>query len=44
LVATLDAGRREQLRQAFIGYHDKFSNDVGIAVPREYLLTLGIRK
>lgn len=44
LVATLDAGSREQLRQAFIGYHDKFSNDVGIAVPREYLLTLGIRK
>jgi SAM-dependent methyltransferase len=44
LVATLDAGRCEQLRQAFITYHDKFRNDVGMTVPREYLLTLGVRR
>ena len=44
LTATLDAGRCEQLRQAFVAYHDKFSNDVGMTVPREYLLTLGVRR
>lgn len=44
LVASLDANRRERLRQDFIAYHEQFRNDLGIAMPRDYLVTLGTRK
>jgi SAM-dependent methyltransferase len=44
LAASLDADRREALRKDFIAFHAAFSTELGISVPREYLLTVGIRK
>lgn len=44
LAASLDDARREQLRQDFIAYHERFRNGAGISMPREYLLVIGSRK
>jgi SAM-dependent methyltransferase len=44
LAAGLDEARRAELRRDFIAFHDGFRTDLGICVPREYLLTLGVRR
>jgi SAM-dependent methyltransferase len=44
LVAGLDAGRREEMRRDWLAYYDQYKTELGIAVPREYLLIFGIRK
>ncbi len=44
LAASLDEGRRAELRRDFIAFHDGFRTDLGICVPREYLLTVGVRR
>jgi hypothetical protein len=44
LADSLDPSRREQLRADFIAFHAGFPTSLGICVPREYWLTLGIRK
>ncbi len=44
LAAGLDETRRAELRRDFIAFHDGFPTELGICVPREYLLTLGIRR
>jgi SAM-dependent methyltransferase len=44
LAASLDSERRESLKRDFIAYHDSFKADLGVAMPREYLLTIGVRK
>ena len=44
LAAALDPDRRDALRKDFIAFHAGFATDLGISVPREYLLTIGIRK
>lgn len=43
LAANLDETRRADLRRDFIEFHGKFRTELGIAVPREYLLTVGVR-
>jgi ubiquinone/menaquinone biosynthesis C-methylase UbiE len=43
LAASLDANRREALRADFIAFHQNYPTDLGICVPREYLVTLGTR-
>ena len=43
VAAACDPKRRQELERDFIAYHEKFSNDLGIAMPREYLVTIGIR-
>ncbi len=43
LAASLDAGRREQLHQDFVAFHAKHSTELGTVVPREYLITIGVR-
>lgn len=42
--AGLDAGRRKDLAKDFAAYHDQFRNELGVAMPRNYLVTIGIRK
>jgi len=42
--AGSDPKRRQELERDFIAYHDKFSNHTGVAMPREYLVTIGSRK
>ncbi|MGH8671907.1 MAG: class I SAM-dependent methyltransferase [Burkholderiales bacterium] len=44
LAAALDAQRREDLRRDFITYHDGYAGELGVAMPRDYLVTVGIRK
>ncbi len=44
LAASLDPERRESLKRDFIAYHDSFKTELGVAMPRDYLVTIGIRK
>ncbi len=44
LAAALDPNRRVGLQRDFMAYHEGFRSELGIAVPREYLVTIGIRK
>lgn len=43
LAASLDPVRRLGLRQDFTAFHASFSTELGICVPREYWLTIGVR-
>jgi SAM-dependent methyltransferase len=43
LAAGLDPERREQLRRDFIAFHEQYRSDLGIAMPRDYLVTIGHR-
>jgi SAM-dependent methyltransferase len=43
LANSLDAERREALRKDFIDFHAGFATDLGICVPRDYWLTVGVR-
>ena len=43
LAASLDPERREALRRDFTAFHAGFPTDLGICVPREYWLTVGVR-
>jgi len=36
--------RREALRDDFVRFHDEFRTDLGVAVPRDYWLTVGVRR
>ena len=44
LADSLEPSRREQLRADFVAFHGGFPTALGICVPREYWLTVGIRK
>jgi SAM-dependent methyltransferase len=44
LANSLDESRLADLRRDFIAFHDGFSTELGICVPREYLLTVGVRR
>jgi hypothetical protein len=44
LANGLDESRRNKLKQAFIAFHDTYQTELGISVPRQYLITLGNRK
>jgi SAM-dependent methyltransferase len=44
LAKSLNESRRTELQEAFIAFHDGYRTELGIAVPREYLITLGKRK
>ena len=44
LAASLDPEKREALHRDFVAFHDGFPTELGICVPREYWLTVGVRK
>jgi SAM-dependent methyltransferase len=44
LAASLDPERRQALRADFIAFHAGFPTELGICVPREYWLTVGVRR
>ena len=44
LAASRDPQRRTQLERDFVTFHDKYRGELGIDMPREYLVTIGIRK
>jgi hypothetical protein len=43
LAGSLDETRRADLRRDFVAFHDQFKTELGIAVPRTYLLTVSMR-
>jgi SAM-dependent methyltransferase len=43
LTSSLDPERRAKLRDDFVAFHDRFRTELGICVPREYWLTIGVR-
>ena len=43
LAMSLDPNRLESFRDDFIAFHQTFASELGICVPREYLLTVGVR-
>ena len=43
LAASLDPARRGMFHEAFAAFHDGFRTELGICVPREYVLTVGVR-
>ena len=44
LAASIGPVRREQLKQDFIAFHEQYRSDLGIAMPRDYLVTIGYRR
>ena len=44
VAAGCDLLRRAELERDFIAYHEKFSDDAGVAMRREYLVTTGLRR
>ena len=44
LANNLDETRRAELRRDFIAFHDGFPTELGICVPREYWVTIGVRR
>jgi SAM-dependent methyltransferase len=44
LAASLDPPRREELKRDMIAFHERYRSDLGIAMPREYLVVIGTRK
>lgn len=44
LAESLDAEAREDLREDFIAFHGRFTNALGICVPRDYWVTIGVRR
>ncbi len=44
LAAALDPEGRDRLTGDFVAYHKSFTPSLGIAIPRDYLVTIGIRK
>jgi SAM-dependent methyltransferase len=44
LAASLDPDRRDGLKRDFIDFHEGFKSELGVAMPRDYLVTIGVRK
>jgi SAM-dependent methyltransferase len=44
LAEGLDPEKREALHRDFVAFHDGFKSPMGIAMPRQYLITLGKRR
>ena len=44
IAGKLEPERREQLHRDFVAFHDQFRGELGVAMPREYLLTIGVRR
>jgi hypothetical protein len=42
--ATLEPGRRAEFMRDFIEYHERFRGELGVAMPREYLVTVGVKR
>lgn len=44
LANNLEEARRAELQRDFIAFHDGFATELGICVPREYWVTVGVRR
>lgn len=44
LAGNLDAERRNQFESEFVAFHEQFNDELGLTVPRDYLIVHGIRR
>jgi SAM-dependent methyltransferase len=44
VAASLEPRRREEFTRDFIEYFDRFRGELGVAQPREYLVTVGVKR
>ncbi|PVY77976.1 ubiquinone/menaquinone biosynthesis C-methylase UbiE [Tamilnaduibacter salinus] len=44
LAGKLDAKRRDQFESDFVAFHEQFEDELGVTVPRDYLIVRGIRR
>jgi hypothetical protein len=44
LAASCNAEQRDQLRADFIAFHERYRGDLGVAMPRDYLVAIGYRR
>jgi SAM-dependent methyltransferase len=44
VAATLEPRRRAEFRHDFIQFHEHFCGELGVAMPREYLVTVGVKR
>ena len=44
LAASCDPERRDQVKRDFIAFHEQYRRDLGVAMPRDYLVTIGYRR
>jgi SAM-dependent methyltransferase len=44
LAARLDAADASALERDFVAFHDRFATDLGVCVPRDYLVAAGTRR
>lgn len=40
----LDAQAQGEFRDAFVAFHERYRTDVGIALPRDYIIAIGVRR
>ena len=43
LAGSLDESRRKELERDFVAFHNGYATDLGVAIPREYLISVGRR-
>ena len=44
IAATLEPRRREEFTRDFIEFHERFRGELGVAMPREYLVSVGVKR
>lgn len=44
LAGKLDVERRNQFESDFVAFHEQFKDELGITVPRDYLIVQGVRR
>ncbi|SFC13037.1 Ubiquinone/menaquinone biosynthesis C-methylase UbiE [Polaromonas sp. OV174] len=44
LAASLEPERRDSLKRDLIAFHEGFKSELGVAMPRDYLVSIGVRK
>ena len=44
LLQNISKERGTQLQSDFVDFHERFRDDLGITMPRDYLFTIGVRK
>ncbi|MBL84912.1 MAG: hypothetical protein CMG90_13805 [Marinobacter sp.] len=44
LAGKLDAERRNRFESDFVAFHEEFQDELGITVPRDYLIVQGVRR
>ena len=41
---ALDESTQNEFREAFVGFHERYRTELGIAMPRDYIIAVGVRR